>query len=182
MNCQTTIEPHANARLAMDSTLIEKALEHQLTGAIMARLVLRGLRYELLYGVFDRDGYDVVIEAGGIMRHIQLKAVVADGKRARFTMSTRLATKPSGCAIWMSWDPATITVTGFRFFGEGPGMPLPDLGDRMARHTRGSKAERPDHREVSASRFERVADLDDLLDRLFGPAPQILTEPEALPA
>lgn len=169
MNCPTTFEPHPNARLAMDSTLIEKALEHQLTGAIMARLLLRGQRYELLYGLFDRDGYDLVIEAGGIMRHIQLKAVVAAGKRARFTMSTRLAAKPSGCAIWISWDPVTITRTGFRFFGDAPGRPLPNLGERMARHTRGKKAERPDHREISGSRFESVADLDALVDRLFGP-------------
>lgn len=171
MNCRPTFEPHPNARLAMDSTLIEKALEHQLTGAIMARLLLRGQRYELLYGLFDRDGYDVVIEAGGVMRHIQLKAVVAQGKRARFTMSTRLAAKPSGCAIWISWDPVTISFTGFRFFGDAPGRPLPDLGDRMARHTRGKKAERPDHREIAGSRFEPVADLDALVDRLFGPAP-----------
>lgn len=171
MNCRPTFEPHPNAKLAMDSTLIEKALEHQLTGAIMARLLLRRQRYELLYGLFDRDGYDVVIEAGGVMRHIQLKAVVAEGKRARFTMSTRLAAKPSGCAIWISWDPATISFTGFRFFGDAPGRPLPDLGDRMARHTRGKKAERPDHREISGGRFEPVADLDALVDLLFGPAP-----------
>lgn len=176
MNCLSkTIEPHPNARLAMDSTLIEKALEHQLTGAIMARLLLRGQRYELLYGVFDRDGYDVVIEAGGIMRHIQLKAVVANGKRNRFSLSTRLASKPSGCAIWISWDPATIGYTGFRFFGGRPGEPLPDLGDRVSRHSRanslGRKGERLDHREIPASCFTRIADLEALVDHLFGPAP-----------
>ena len=178
MNCQSPVtipQPHPNSRLAPDSTLIEKALEHQLTGAIMARLLLRGQRYELLHGVCDRDGYDVVIEAGGVMRHIQLKAVVQGGRRASFSLSTRLATKPSGCAIWICWDPATISFSAFRFFGAEPGQPLPDLGDRIPRHSRansmGTKGTRPDHREIPASRFRRVANLDELIDLLFGPAP-----------
>lgn len=179
MNCQssiTTTLPHPNARLAPDSTLIEKALEHQLTGAIMARLLLRGQRYELLHGVCDRDGYDVVIEAGGVMRHIQLKAVVQGGKRASFSLSTRLATKPSGCAIWINWDPTTISFTDFRFFGAGPGQPLPHLGDRIPRNSRanskGAKGARPDHREIPAGRFMRLRDLDELVDQLFGRTPR----------
>jgi hypothetical protein len=178
MNCQTTMtaaQPHPNTALALDSTLIEKALEYQLTGAIMARLLARGQRYELLHSVCDRDGYDVVIEAAGISRHIQLKAVVQGGKRGQFSLHTRLGEKPSGCAIWINWDRATMQPTGFRFFGGEPGQRLPDLGDRVSRHSRGNgegkKGLRPDHRNVSARRFEPVTDLDALVDRLFGPAP-----------
>ena len=90
MDCQAkfSADLHRNIRVALDSTLIEKALEYQLMGAIMARLLARGQRYEVLHSVCDHDGYDVVIEAGGITRHIQLKAVVNGGKRDRFSLHT----------------------------------------------------------------------------------------------
>lgn len=170
MNCQTNIE-HPNTHLALDSTLIEKALEYQLTGAIMAGLLTRGQRYEVLHGVCDRDGYDVVIEAAGIMRHIQLKASVEGGKNDRFGIHSRLATKPSGCAIWIIWGRDTVQPMSFRFFGSEPGQPLPDIGNRISRHSRGKKAQRPAHRDISTKRFEPMTGLDMLIDRLFGPAP-----------
>jgi len=71
----------------------------------------------------------LLIRFAYIMRNIQLKAVVAAGKRARFTMSTRLAVKPSRCAIWISWDPAIIPLIGFRFFGDAPGRRFQTLVD-----------------------------------------------------
>jgi hypothetical protein len=159
--------------MSLDSTLIEKALEYQLTGAIIASLLRRGHRYEVLHSICDRDGYDVVIEAKGIIRHIQLKATVEGGKRAKVSLHTALARKPSGCAVTVGWNPQTLQPTSFRFFGAAPGAPLPDLGGRISRHSRGNsegtKGLRPDHRDVAMGRFERICDLDGLIDRLFGP-------------
>mgnify|MGYP003583508926 CR=1 FL=1 len=177
MNCQSKIavSPHRNASLALDSTLIEKALEYQLAGSIMAQLIARGQGYEVLHSICDRDGYDIVIEAGGVMRHIQLKSIVKRGKNAGFNLHGRLAQKPSGCAIVIQWDQATVAPIGFRFFGGSPGEPLPDLGSKLGRHSRanslGNKGDRPAHREVPISRFRPVADVAELVTFLFGAAP-----------
>lgn len=160
--------PHPNSKLAFDSTLIEKALEYQLTGSIVAALLRRGHKYEVLHGICDRNGYDVVIEAKGVIRHIQLKAVVEAGKVGHFDLQVALASKPSGCAIRIDWDPTTLNPVGYRFFGDTPNAPLPPLGDRAAKQSRGKRAERPNLRRVAAGKFKPVADLEKLVDRLFG--------------
>ena len=48
-------------------------LEYHLSGAVTSELLLRGQSFELLRTDCDRDGYDLVIEANGVIRHIQLK-------------------------------------------------------------------------------------------------------------
>lgn len=156
------------------SGLIEKTLEYQLLGALTAELLRRGMRYEVLRGDFDLDGYDIVIAAGGVTRHVQLKCMAAGGKTARVPLSIRLRDKPSGCVIWMTYDPAAMTLKSLRWFGGSPGMRLPDLGDRVARHTRGNKdgvkALRQLIRIMPAREFDTVPDIASLADRLFGSA------------
>lgn len=156
------------------STLLEKALEYRFLADLTAELLGRGWGFEVLRTDVDRDGYDLVVEANGTMRHIQLKALVAGGRRGSVTVSTSLASKQSPCVVWMVYDPATLTPISFRWFGGFPGFGMPQLGDQVARHTRanalGFKAERAQHRVVAASRFARVATVCDLADRLFGPA------------
>ena len=156
------------------STLVEKALEYRFLADLTAELLGRGWGFEVLRTDVDRDGYDLVVEANGTMRHIQLKALVAGGRRGSVTVSTSLASKPSPCVVWMVYDPATLTPVSYRWFGGFPGSAMPQLGDQVARHTRanaqGFKAERAQHRVVAASRFARVAKVSDLADRLFGPA------------
>jgi hypothetical protein len=68
----------------------------------------------------------------------------------------------------MSYDPVTLAITSYRWFGGEPGQPLPSLGGRPTRHTRGKKAIRPALRNVPKSRFERLAGLEELADQLFG--------------
>ncbi|MCE7797248.1 hypothetical protein LWE61_11835 [Sphingobium sufflavum] len=150
--------PHPNAHLARDSNLIEKALEFQLVGQIMARLLLRGHRSEVLHSVCDRDGYDIVIEAKGIVRHIQLKAIVQGGKRANVSLPVGLGRKRSGCAVVMGWDQNVIQPVGFHFFGGLPGQPLPDLGAKITNHTRGKKKPRSEHGNIGLGKFIRQAD------------------------
>ncbi|MCW2363124.1 MULTISPECIES: hypothetical protein [Sphingobium] len=176
MTCQPDIEPpHHNAQLSLDSTLIEKALEYQLIGELIAKLLARGQRCEVLNAICDRDGYDVVIEAAGIVRHIQLKSRVQGGKNSKFDIATRLADKPSGCAILISWDRDTIRPTGFRYLGCAPGQPLDELGDKATTHSRYNRQRarglRPAYRSVLIGRFDKTVTLDILVDQLFGPAP-----------
>jgi hypothetical protein len=156
------------------SGLLEQVLEYQFLGMLSAELLRRGMRFEVLRGDFDLNGHDVVIEAGGIMRHIQLKGMAAGGKTRRVPINTRLQAKPSGCVVWMTYDPDSLEITGLRWFGGAPGERLPALGDRVARHTRanreGLKGERPHIRILPASRFVDVPDAAAMADRLFGAA------------
>lgn len=157
--------PHA-------SVLREKVFEHLFLGDLTRTLLKSGRRCEVLRAEFDGSGFDLALEADGILRHVQLKAMKANGKRAHVDIHSALAAKPSGCVVWMLIDPETFETTAYRWFGGQPGQPLPTLGDKAVRHTKGDsqgvKAERPDLREVRRGRFETVPGLDGLIERLFG--------------
>lgn len=150
------------------SRLVERMLEYQFLAGLTAELLRRGMRFEVLRGDFDHDGHDVVVEAGGVMRHIQLKGMKDDGKSVRVPVNLRLRDKPAGCVIWMSYDPRSLSITGWRWFGCHHGGKLPDPGDRVGQHTRGKKAFRPHIRVLPARRFQRVPDIAALADLLFG--------------
>lgn len=156
------------------SQLREQLLEHQLLGEIVRLLALQGRRCEVLRTELDGSGHDVVLEEGRVLRHVQLKAMRADGKRANVNIHTALATKTSGCVIWMLVNPATLKAERYLWLGGPPGEPLPSLGDRVVRHTkgdaRGLKGLRTDLREMRRSRFTPVDGVDELITLLFGTA------------
>ena len=166
----------AREQLSRHSSLIEKVLEYHLSGAVTSELLLRDQPFELLRTDCDRDGYDLVIEANGVIRHIQLKGQVLGGAAREITAHVNLATKPSACIIWMTYDPGTMRPLSYRFFGGGPGERIPPLGNQIATHSRGKKKQRPDHRVISAKRFDRLASLDELVDRLFGSKPSDIAD------
>jgi hypothetical protein len=166
--------PHHAARPSIFSSKLEKILEARLCAELATDLWLRGIAdFEVLRTEVDDAGYDLVLEANGYLRHIQLKASRAGATTAEVSVSTRLARKPSGCVVWMLYDPETLRIERFRWLGDAPGEPLPPLGDKVTRHTKGDrlgfKAERPGHRTVPRARFETLHSPAELLDRLFGP-------------
>ena len=116
----------------------------------------------------------LVIEANGVIRHIQLKAMYRGGKRTRLTANIRLAARPSGCIVWMIYDPVTLGLVSFRWFGGAPGERLPDIGSRIARHGKcnamGIKTDRPAHRVIPGRYFTTLPDVSTLTDRMFGSA------------
>lgn len=156
----------------------EALLEHLFAGEIMKRLWLRGdWRLEVLKPQVDDGGYDLVLEANGVVRHVQLKASFKGSTVKKTLVNTALSPKPSGCVVFMRFDEATLALGPFAFFGGLPGKPLPDLdGMKVARHTKGNaqgiKAERPNHREVPLTRFQPAASIDDVVTYLFGPVNQ----------
>ena len=91
-----------------------------------------------------------------------------DGRSREIGAHVELATKPSGCIIWMTYDPLTLRPVSWRFFGGGPGERIRPLGDRIGRHSRGSKGFRPDQRIIKAKLFDKVGSVEELVDRLFG--------------
>jgi hypothetical protein len=157
----------------LDSSGLEKVLEHRFVAELATSLWIEGCRdIELLRSEVDAHGYDLVIEAKGTMRHIQLKSMVAGGKKQHVTVNTRLAAKSSGCVVWFDYDPRTLELGPFRWFGAPPGSALPDTGDTVAKHSKanamGQKSERSAHRVIRKSKFQQVDTVAALLLLLFG--------------
>lgn len=152
----------------------EHIIEQRLVSELAALMLRRGVTVDVLKSQFDAQGHDVVFEAHGAIRHVQLKASVAGGARRDVNINVKLRAKPSGCVVWMTYDAATLAITEYRWFGEELAQPLPDLGSKVMRHSKGDatgvKAARPALRNVPRSRFELLGNLDELATRLFGPA------------
>ncbi|MFD3263549.1 hypothetical protein [Phenylobacterium ferrooxidans] len=164
------------------SVLLEKTLEHIFLVELSKILLLQvGCSFEVLRSEFDSEGYDLVVDAREVIRHIQLKGMMRGGARSSVNINLGLGRKASGCVVWMVANPQTLEIGPFYWFGGAPGAPLPPLGDKIARHskanTQGIKTLRQDLREVSKGRFERVETMERLVQRLFGAtAPRVALE------
>lgn len=159
--------------LSTYSSTRESILEHRFLAEVASCLWHRGeFDFAVSHSEVDNSGYDVIVEARGITRHIQLKATRHGGSTRDFPVQRRLEDKPSGCVVLLIHDTRSLAVTGYGWFGGAPGHGMPTLGDKPARHSKGNgvgyKAERPALRTLARSRFEAVADVDALVDRLFG--------------
>ena len=89
-------------------------------------------------------------------------------------MNVRLATKPSGCIVWIVFDENTLELCSFYFFGAEAGRPLTGLENaKVAKHTKanvdGLKAERPNIRILNKGQFTRYDSIEDLYKVLFFP-------------
>jgi hypothetical protein len=153
----------------------ERMFEHQLIWELM--------RYgwchdraglEVSQPAIDRSGHDLVLEARGVTRHVQLKTSWMNGKTREQKVHVDLGKKPSGCILWIQADEDNVEPRSFLFFGDAPGKPLPSLADmKTARHTKankdGKKLERPNIRIVPMSKFRHIAGIPNLYTALFGP-------------
>ena len=126
---------------------------------------------EVLKSEVDRGGYDIVLESNGVIRHVQLKSSFAGSKVREVDVSTKLLHKPCGCILWLEFDRESLAIERFYWFGGRAGTPLPDLGCRISRHSKGNcggeKNERPAHRVVTRGRLEALAGISEVVDRLF---------------
>lgn len=158
---------------SQDSSLREQALGHIFIGELLAAM-WRSNRHdiEVLKGEVDRGGYDLVLESNGLIRHVQLKSSFIGSKVRHVSVGTKLMAKPGGCVIWLEFDANSLKIERYLWVGGDPGQALPDIGSRVARHSRsnsaGQKTERPMHREVAKSKFQSVTNVERLIHRLFG--------------
>jgi hypothetical protein len=156
------------------STYRERLIEHIFVGEVLRELWLSGIsRVEILRPETDAAGYDVVIECNSVVRHIQLKATKEKGKRASVGVNVGLFEKPSGCVVWIYFDPKALKLGPFLWFGDRPGKKLLMLPEfKIGRHTKGDskgyKAERPNVRIVPKKNFQRVNSVAQLVVHLFG--------------
>jgi hypothetical protein len=156
------------------SSLREKVLEHLFVGELLRCLWRLGRRdIELLRAEVDYRGYDLALECNGCLRHIQLKSSHR-GSTAR-TINAQVALEDkrrSACIIWIKFDPSTMELGPFLWFGGEPGCPIPPLGDQLARHTRadrtGTKGFRPNLRVINKRSFQELSTIDQVARALFG--------------
>lgn len=156
------------------SSYREKTLEHIFVGECLKALWRRGVYdAEVLRSEVDGAGYDVVLEHGGIVRHIQLKASHSAARTARQTLHGNLSTKPGGCAIWVIFNDETLDLGPFYWLGNAPGMPLKELREfprakRTTGNSKGIKPERVNSFSVPRRRFRKLLTMDEVVTELFG--------------
>lgn len=165
-----------NAADTVHSSYRERLIEHLFVGDVLRTLWLSDIsQVEILKSEVDGAGYDIVIECQSLVRHVQLKSTRRDGKRSNVEVQVKLADKPSGCVVWIYFDPDTVELGPFLWFGEAPGTPLPDISSyRIAKHTKGDstghKAKCPGIRLIPKGHFTVVESVAGIVERLFGTA------------
>lgn len=157
-----------------NSSFREKLIEHLFIGELLKyKWINQDYSLEVLKPEVDNAGYDLVLECNSVIRHVQLKTAFIGSKTARQNIHVSLANKPSGCVIWIYFDPDDLTLGPFLFFGGRPGQPMPDMSqNKIARHTKGDaegyKAERANLRIVNKGSFNRCDTIETLCIELFG--------------
>lgn len=157
------------------SQLREKTFERIFLAELSKDLLLeRGMAFDVLRSEFDAGGYDVVLTAGSVMRHVQLKVTRVGGKRRHVDIHTALSDRAGACVIWMMANPDTLEIGPFYWLGSEPNAPLLVPEGRITRHSKanasGIKAERQALRNVPKSRFRRYDRVSDIAEALFGPS------------
>ena len=157
----------------ISSTLRERIVEHVFVGEILRLLWQRDVTdVEVLRSEFDAGGYDLVMSYKKIVRHIQLKTTLVEGKAANVKASVKLMDKPSGCIVWIFVSPK-LELVQYRWLGGDPGQPFPNILEmKIAKHTKGNaqgkKTEKPLHRIIPKSKFGKPCLIDDVITHLFG--------------
>jgi hypothetical protein len=154
------------------SSLREEYLEYALLGDLCREFWARNLAVDILRSHTDQSGFDVVMEAGALQRHIQLKSSFVGSATRTQKVNQRLQEKAGGCIVWVFFDRQSLTIDHYRWFGDrNPIAAMPSLGDRIAKHTKanaqGVKLERPGIRTLPWSRFARVETTRELASLLF---------------
>ena len=156
------------------SSYREKLIEHLFVGELLKLSWQNGdCALEVGKPEVDNSGYDIIIEANQIVRHVQLKASYIGSTTSRQKVHLKLADKPSGCVVWIHFDENTLNLGPFYFFGGDPGQPLPPIHEaKIARHTKGDqyghKAERPNIRYLNKGSFTKYETIQEIYKVLFG--------------
>lgn len=157
-----------------NSSYRERLLEHLLISELLKLSWFReDYSLEISKPEVDQAGYDLIAEANGYIRHIQLKTTFIGSSTSRQKVHITLGSKPSGCVVLIHFDQETLRLGPFLYFGSRAGEPLPSLDAyKIARHTKansmGEKSLRPKIREIPNSAFTKLATIEELYTRLFG--------------
>ena len=156
-----------------ESSARENLIEHVFLGELLRGLWRKNVRdLEVLRPEVDSGGYDLALEFRGVARHMQLKSSYRGAQRSEVTAHVKLMDRPSACILWIFFDPDTLSLGPFLWFGGIPGERIPPLGEKMARHTKPNakleKADRPAHRVIPKSRFATLDTIEVVIQKLIG--------------
>lgn len=176
--CSGTSESAKLGKDSAHSSLRESIIEHLFVGEVLKALWLEDItQVEVLKPQVDDAGYDIVIECNrklndSLLRHIQLKSSYTGGKRAFVSVSKRLTEKTNWCVIWVFFDPISLDLDKFLWYGTIPGQPPPDMAKfKTAKHAKGDatgyKADKPGHHDVPKGEFDELKSIRDVIARLF---------------
>jgi hypothetical protein len=145
-----------------ESSARENLIEHVFLGELLRGLWRKNIRdLEVLRPEVDSGGYDLALEFRGVTRHMQLKSSFTGARRSEVTANVKLLDRPSACILWIFFDPDTLSLGPFLWFGGQPGERIPLFGEKIARHTKPNskleKADRPAHRQepLRDARYDR---------------------------
>ena len=162
------------AIFTLKSTYRESLVEHLFLGALLPLYweAHPERPIEVSKPMVDDAGYDLILEVPNIVRHVQIKGSFRTSRTRIQNVHERLAEKPSGCVIWITYD-SDFRLGPFYWFGSAPGKPLPDISDfPFAKTTRanaaGTKKTRPHVRKVPKGAFQRLKNITEVAEKLFG--------------
>ena len=155
------------------SSYREAVLEHLFVGELLRTLWLRGIHAEVLRPFVDDAGYDLVVDANRVTRHIQLKSSFQHAATKQQKVRQDLELKPNGCIVWLQFNEATLCFHEYLWFGNPPGQPLPNLCEfKIAKNSKGDasgrKAPIPSMRMIPKGKFDRISTMNQLAETLFG--------------
>lgn len=161
---------------SIHSSRRENLIEHLFIGEVLRHLWrLRCHEVDVLRAETDAGGYDLVIEANSVIRHIQLKSSALKAKTSSQKVHEELWRKPSGCVVWVKFDPESMSIGPYLWHGAGPGKALTDRSKpndfKIAKHAKGNsqgvKTERKNIRVINSGKFDKLNSIDELVEQLF---------------
>lgn len=162
-----------NSAHAEHSVLREKIIEHLFVGQVLRALWRSEVRdVEVMRSEFDAHGYDLVITHGGLVRHLQLKTGL-QAKPGRIGIARSLASRPSGCAIWLGLNDA-LEIRGYWWLGaDRPGDPLVfgsavKVAKRIGRQANAHRPDRKNHVVPAAKDWVELKGLAGCINQLLG--------------
>ncbi|MCI4317059.1 MAG: hypothetical protein L3J96_00840 [Thermoplasmata archaeon] len=172
--------PENNWRDSVQSRDREMMLEHLFLSRLLRESwSRRQTTIEVLRPDVDSSGYDLVLEQGRIVRHVQLKASRAGSQPGYLDLNIGLTGKPAGCAIFMIFeegDPEQKLNLRYFFLGGGPREPLDLSRYPIARRTtanrQGVRPLRQNTRRVPRREFRELPEIGAVYDALFGRPPR----------
>lgn len=110
--------PSLKTNHTAQSSRREKVLDHLFIGDLLHYLWrTRDCNVEVLRSEVDNGGYDVVLECGRIIRHVQFKSSHKESTTRQIDVNLALSLKPSGCVIWIIFDQMTVELGPYLWFG-----------------------------------------------------------------
>ena len=170
-------KPDSVSKHYLWSSYREMLIEHVFVSEVMKYAWYHDEHIEVLKPQTDDAGYDLVLGCKGIYRHVQLKTKSKDATARSVNLNIALASPDkSGCIIWIVFDPDTIELGPYLWFGDLPGQPISNTDDLpVAKHNKanaqGQKLERPNIRKVKQSLFTPLENIDGVMHKLFGDCP-----------